>query len=217
MRHFGLGLIFGIMLTILASWLFFSWLETDLTIATPQTSRTQAAGISQNYANLVPPAQQISVILGLTDSSASSPTPPITDYTSLEITFAKAEALLNVSNKNQWEVLNLTQPTVELFSLRGSGSVAELGTTKLAAGAYHTIRLTLLSIKARRPSGQIMDLPLTDTNRTFDINRNFVMPSTDQEIQLVIDLDSLRSLVKENGEDRFQPALQAVIQNDLKI
>lgn len=226
MRNLVIGLCIGILATGTAWFLVVRPSEpTSPTIerfpgTTPPTS---AAGVNQNFANQLPAKDQIALSLLVSESGGNGQPILASDLISLELTFAKAEAHLIEPASNMlpittepvhWEVLELTQPTIELFALRGSGALAELGITQLAPGRYDAVRLSLSGAKGRRANGQVVDLNLSDKNQTLTIERDF---RWSEPTQLILDFDIANAIVKNADGYQLTPKLRRLIQNDEEV
>ncbi len=193
----------------------------NLSDSRPKPTVTQAAGTANNLANRVPQNAQITLTLGLSDNARPTTTVPPHDVTSVELTFTTAAIELErstlsiIPEENQLEILDLSQPTVELFSLRGSGTLAELGQTSLAPGIYRNLTLTIGSVSSRRSTGQITDLTLK--NDTLRIPGPFIWTDA-ADRQLILDLNTWQSFA-ETDTDKiiFEPHLDQLIENDRAI
>lgn len=219
------GLVLGSLLILLIEGLLIlrNNQSPQVTKFSPQTITTSAAGIGVNLATHVEPDERVRFTLAASDSGSTPLSVAPTELTSLEVTIAKAEVLLETPlatvelptdwENNQWEVLNITQPTIELFGLRGSGAVTELGMTELAPGTYRTLRLTLQGIKARRANGQMIDVTVDPVDQVLELNREFIWNTPGSYVQLVLDIDGLRSLAIK-PDTHFVPIITRLLQDD---
>lgn len=186
-------------------------------------STTNIAGSTNNYSARVAANQRFSLTVALADSGSGEVRATTTDLMSAETTIAKLEARLvqpnttSVPLDDQWELLSLTQPTVELFSLRGSGAVAELGVTELVAGRYDALRLTFASVKGRRSNGQLIETIIDPSDRILELNQTYDWRNPNQDIQLVIDLDTPDSVREIQGTIQFKPSVRSIHQNDREL
>ncbi len=223
LKSFWVGLLFGMIFGGLALAGAFIWYQrqqgTTINSFRPTNSPTAAAGTATNFAANIPPSQQVHLTVALADNSTVTGTNP-TDLTSVAVTITRAEAVLTVPDLKlpttilpHDETLNINQPTIELFSLRGSGSVATIGATGLAPGQYSGIRLTIGGAKGRDASGRIFDIRLPNNSVTMTINRPFVWTNA-QDVQLVVDLDSFASLSQAQNDYVLTPVVRQILQND---
>lgn len=224
MRRFWSGLILGLVVGGLALGGALIWPQiqngTKIGSFRPTTSPTTGAATAENFAANVPAAQQVQLTLALSDDTGANQAVNPTDLTSIDITITQAEAILIKPTLTlpgtqlpRTEILNLSQPTIELFSLRGSGSIATLGTTGLAPGQYSGLRLTIGSAKGRRADGHIFDIRLPNNQAIVTIAHPFSWKNGDM-IQLVVDLDSFASLSQQQTTYLFRPVIRHVLQND---
>lgn len=217
-----LGLILGITLTLGGIALLRSvdsvrmpnWLEK------PTPTATTAAGTKQNYSETIDATRQLPLTLALSDRFQNSQTNR-TNLLHLEVTFGKAEVALvqtdgttgSAASPISWEVLNLRQPTVDLFALRGSTSLAELGTTTLANGTYGTLRLTVISLKGTSTNGDLKPMPLTSANEIIELPLSFTL-TAGEPTQLIIDMDTIKGILVEGIGYQFVPVIDQVLIND---
>lgn len=192
-------------------------------IPPPAPATYSAAGTSNNYAQFVAESQRMTLSLVILDSGLSKSSLAV-DLTSLELTFKEAEITLNSLGKdattqglNYREILELSSPTVDIFLLRGEGSLGELGKTELAAGQYASLKLTIDSIKGRRTNGQLMDIEIADGGETIEVNRVFDWGESGAEIQLALDFDSFAAISQDGTKYTFKPEVLRVIENDKEI
>ena len=218
-----LRFIFGVLIGLLLAggiWLSLPLITTPIVEhLSPQNVPTQAAATSLNVSQTAPTQERFLLSINLADSG-ETPSVVTSDLTSLSVTISRVEITpvsfrdpsLKVKT-NHPEVVNLTQPTVELMSLKGSGALAELGTTSLAAGTYQKIRLTIDSLRGRKSSGQIIELPVTPANQQLDILLDQTWSPT-TPIQIVIDLDTLSGLSQSGPTFTFKPVIRRLLVND---
>ena len=219
MVRFGLGILLGIVLTLLGFVLLSIRPQTQgrsvIDHFQPTTQSTGAAGLSSNYAQTVDAKYRFHLSLALADQAPSTASAS-TDLINLEITIAKLEVHLT-DPVDHWEILNVSQPTIELFSLHGSSAIADLGSTDLARGGYQAIRLTLSSIKGKRSTGQVVDVTFGEAGPQLELQRTFQWQTSGKDIQLVLDLDTNRSITQQGKDYFFSPKMRRLIQNDQEI
>ncbi|MEK7460587.1 MAG: DUF4382 domain-containing protein [Patescibacteria group bacterium] len=179
-----------------------------------------SAATANNISQSVPASQRFPLTLAISDNGGQSSVEPATDLTSLSVTFSqtviKPTSFTNPTLKigqNHQEILNLTQPTIELFSLHGSGALTDLATTDLAAGTYQTLELTIGSLRGRTSGGQVVEIPVTTQNSHLKILLNQTWSPT-TSIQVVIDFDSLASVSQTAQSYSFVPVIRQVFVND---
>ena len=180
----------------------------------------QSAATAANVSWHVPASQRFPLTVAVSDTQTNDPNQSTTDLTSLSVTLSAAtltptrfaDPTVELEPNHQ-ETLNLTQPTIELMSLRGSGGLAELANADLAAGTYQSLELTISSLRGRQSSGHIIELPLTPQNSSLRIPLSQSWsPAT--PVQIVIDLDSLASLTQTATTYSFAPILRQIFIND---
>ncbi len=223
MRNILIGLLIGLILAAgITIYLpkFFVPNSSPASQLKPTNTITSGAGTDQNYAHSLSNNQIVSFSLGIADSALGT-TLTTSDLSSLQITLSKAEAHLVQTNDKlplplggRWEILNLTRPSIELFALRGGGGMAEVGRTNLALGSYDNLKLTISGIKGRDSTGQIIDIPIDQADRVIEIKQSLLWNQIGQDIQLVLDLDSLSSITQSGTNYQFKPIIRRLIQND---
>lgn len=219
MRKLLLGFMIGALVTGLGT---FVTLRIVDSIRRPKIERFEhptatpdPAGPAGNFSHEVLPDERFSLRINIADSGAD----PITNssaFVRYEAHVAKLEVHLVSANGmylDRWESLNITQPTIELLSLRGGGAVAEIGGANVAAGQYDTIRLTLGAIRGVRPNGQRVEIPHAGSQALL-IGRPFAWQAAGAEHQIVVDLDTLNSVKGDEGSELFTPILRRVLDND---
>lgn len=231
MQKLLLGLFTGIILAIITLVALFLVLRSSkeglpVTNFRPTTTPTGAAGTERNFAAALPEASRLRLTTALADSRREATTVNPTDLTSVEITVGRAEAILTQplpqgatssttpDSFPRTEILDITQPVIELFSLRGSGSLAEVGTTELAPGNYQRVRLVITSAKGRQPNGRVVDITLPGETVIIETTQPRTWAGSPKELQLVFDLDTFASLEQRGGEYIFAPVVQQILEND---
>lgn len=219
MRGLLFGLCLGLLLAAGIGIILPRWLDQPLvTRFTPTPTAMEGAGTDANLSNTVPARQRFSLTLAVSDHSKEEVTTSA-GLTSLAVTFERAEIApenfrfpTTIPN-DQWEVLNLTQPTVELMSLRGSGALAELGQTQLAAGRYGLLRLTIQSLRGRLANGHVIELPVAATNQTLLIPLHRDWPAGEDR-EIILDINTLAGLSTTGSTVAFELKLRGVLDND---
>lgn len=222
--RFWVGIFIGLILGgLIVTGGFFWWQysqKPSISSFRPADAPSSAAGTASNFAANIPANQRVQVSVALTDDVGGALGTNPTDLTSVDITITKAEAVLTQPDLTiptetlpHTETLDIAQPTIELFSLRGSGSLATIGTTGLASGKYSAIELTIGSAKGRKADGQVVDIRLPNNVVTLIVTRDFSWTGSG-DIQVVLDLDSFGSLTQNGADYVFKPVVRQVLQND---
>lgn len=216
-----IGLIFGLVIGA-GGLVIWSNSSRPLTITSPTPTATEAAGVNNNFSESVNAASKFSLSLEASDRGSNSLSINPTNLVSLEITFAKAEITLDSTsahgqvNPPRTEILNLTQPTIDLFALRGSGLTSQLGISELATGHYHNLKLTINTIKGWLNTGQTIDIPIDEGKKTITINQGFDWTESKIKKPLIIDFDTTAGLHQSSSGYDFAPILRGVTEGNPK-